>query len=69
LDCVINYDCPAKAKLFVHRVGRAARAGRSGFAYSLIGADEVAFLPDLQLFLGRQDVGVATPSIIAGFVH
>jgi superfamily II DNA/RNA helicase len=56
LDCVINYDCPAKAKLFVHRVGRAARAGRSGFAYSLIGSDEVAFLPDLQLFLGRQDV-------------
>jgi len=33
----------------------------------LIGADEVAFLPDLQLFLGRQDVGVPLPLAISLF--
>ncbi|RZB58826.1 ATP-dependent RNA helicase DDX54 [Asbolus verrucosus] len=53
LDNVINYNFPAKSKLFVHRVGRCARAGRSGTAYSLVGPDEHAYLLDLHLFLGR----------------
>ncbi len=34
-------------------VGRVARAGRSGTAYSIIGPDELAYLIDLHLFLGR----------------
>jgi ATP-dependent RNA helicase DDX54/DBP10 len=41
LDNVINFDFPAKPKIFVHRVGRAARNGRSGTAYSLVSTDEV----------------------------
>lgn len=53
LDNVINYNFPAKAKLFVHRVGRVARAGRSGTAFSIISMDEVPFLLDLHVFLGR----------------
>ncbi|XP_053381877.1 ATP-dependent RNA helicase DDX54-like [Mercenaria mercenaria] len=53
LDNVINYNFPAKAKLFVHRVGRVARAGRSGVAYSLIAPDEVSYVVDLHVFLGR----------------
>ena len=53
LDNVINYDFPPKPKLFVHRVGRAARAGRSGFAYSLLTVDELPYALDLHLFLSR----------------
>lgn len=33
--------------------GRVARAGRSGTAYSLISSDEVPYVLDLHLFLGR----------------
>ncbi|XP_060080406.1 ATP-dependent RNA helicase DDX54-like [Ylistrum balloti] len=53
LDNVINYNFPAKSKLFVHRVGRVARAGRSGTAFSLVAQDEVPYLIDLHVFLGR----------------
>ena len=52
LDNVINYHFPAKSKLFIHRVGRVARAGRTGTAYSLVATDETAYFIDLQLFLG-----------------
>uniref|UniRef100_A0A452SWU8 ATP-dependent RNA helicase DDX54 n=1 Tax=Ursus americanus TaxID=9643 RepID=A0A452SWU8_URSAM len=62
LDNVINYSFPAKGKLFLHRVGRVARAGRSGTAYSLVAPDEVPYLLDLHLFLGR----ALTPAPRAG---
>lgn len=54
LDNVINYDFPAKGKLFVHRVGRVARAGRTGNAHSFLVKEELGFLVDLHLFLGRK---------------
>lgn len=54
LDCAVNYDFPPKAKLFVHRVGRVARAGRAGTAYSLCCRDDLPYLVDLHLFLGRK---------------
>jgi len=61
LDNVINCDFPSKPKLFVHRVGRVARAGRSGHAYSLVSSDEVSYMVDLNLFLGT-DVKTYTPT-------
>lgn len=54
LDCVINFNFPEKAKLFVHRVGRCARAGRSGTAYSLVTFQEFSYMLDLYIFLGRK---------------
>ncbi|XP_051168138.1 ATP-dependent RNA helicase DDX54 [Leptopilina boulardi] len=53
LDYVINFHFPDKSKVFVHRVGRCARAGRTGTAYNIICPDEYAYLLDLHLFLGR----------------
>lgn len=37
LEYVINYDLPWKAESYVHRVGRTARAGRHGKAFTLVG--------------------------------
>ncbi|XP_042242834.1 ATP-dependent RNA helicase DDX54-like [Homarus americanus] len=54
LDNVINFNFPAKPKLFVHRVGRVARAGRSGVAFSFVAPDEAAYLLDLHLFLSKE---------------
>ncbi|KAJ4455350.1 putative DEAD-box ATP-dependent RNA helicase 29 [Paratrimastix pyriformis] len=65
LDLVINFDFPAKPKLFVHRVGRTARAGRTGAAHSLLTYDELPFLVDLALFLGRP-IRVAPPTADVG---
>ncbi|XP_061173182.1 ATP-dependent RNA helicase DDX54-like [Saccostrea echinata] len=64
LDNVINVNFPAKSKLFVHRVGRVARAGREGYAFSLVAQDEVPFLLDLFVFLGRSLILASSHKIL-----
>ncbi|KAJ5894835.1 ATP-dependent RNA helicase dbp10 [Penicillium taxi] len=51
---VINYDFPSQPKIFIHRVGRTARAGRTGWSYNLVRDGDAPYLLDLQLFLGRR---------------
>lgn len=51
---VINYSLPASSKIFVHRVGRTARAGNRGWAYSIVSDNELPYLLDLELFLGKK---------------
>lgn len=64
LSNVINYDFPPQPKIFIHRVGRTARAGRRGWAYSLVRSEDAAYLLDLQLFLGKKlQLGVSTTTI------
>ena len=53
LENVVNYDFPQGARVFVHRVGRTARAGRQGWAWSFVSNTELPYLLDLQLSLGR----------------
>ena len=50
---VINYDFPAQPKIFVHRVGRTARAGQKGWSFSLVRDADAPYLLDLQLFLSK----------------
>ena len=53
MDNVINYDFPSGVRNFVHRVGRTARAGRKGAAWSLVTRDDLPYLLDLQTFLEK----------------
>ena len=54
IDHVIHYSFPPTAKLFVHRSGRAARAGRVGYCWGLVDSEEMPYMVDLHLFLGRK---------------
>ena len=38
VDVVVNYDVPTYVQTYVHRVGRTARAGSSGSAYTMVKA-------------------------------
>jgi ATP-dependent RNA helicase DDX54/DBP10 len=54
MDHVIHYHFPPTAKLFIHRSGRAARAGRIGYCWGLVEPEELPYMVDLHLFLGRK---------------
>lgn len=56
LQNVINFDFPTTLKLFIHRSGRTARAGQKGTSYTLISQDEMAYLHDLSVFVGKKFV-------------
>lgn len=56
---VINYDLPAEAETYVHRIGRTARAGASGDAISFCSGADRAYLRDIEKLLGK-DVPVHT---------
>jgi ATP-dependent RNA helicase RhlB len=50
---VINYDLPQDREDYVHRIGRTARAGRSGRAISLACEDYVYSLEAIEAYLGK----------------
>jgi ATP-dependent RNA helicase RhlE len=51
---VINFDIPAIAKDYVHRIGRTGRAGDKGKAISLVSADEFNLLQDIEKLLNQK---------------
>lgn len=53
LAMVINYDIPNEAENYVHRIGRTARAGKSGKAYTLCCEQDVYSLPAIERYIGK----------------
>ncbi|KAF1332057.1 Dead/deah box RNA helicase, partial [Globisporangium splendens] len=49
VDWIIQYDPPQDPNFFVHRVGRTARAGRTGSAISFLSANEDAYVNFLKI--------------------
>ena len=60
LPQVVNFDLPNVPEDYVHRIGRTARAGSSGHAVSLVSADEIKQLSDIERLIKnkipREDV-------------
>lgn len=51
LEQVVNFDMPYKAEDYVHRIGRTGRAGKEGFAASLMSRDEEYLLEAIERLL------------------
>jgi ATP-dependent RNA helicase RhlE len=64
---VINFDLPNVPESYVHRIGRTARAGASGFAISFCDREERAYLRDIEK-VTRQKITIADNPLGVGFV-
>jgi ATP-independent RNA helicase DbpA len=51
LDAVFNYELPKQAEVYVHRIGRTARAGKQGVAISLVAQHEEWRWQDIEKLL------------------
>ena len=65
LQMVVNYDLPNEAENYVHRIGRTARAGKSGKAYTFCSEQDVYNLPAIERFIDMQiPANVADPALL-----
>ena len=56
---VINFDLPNIPESYVHRIGRTARAGASGIAYSFCDVNERKYLPEIEKLIQKRIAVVA----------
>jgi ATP-dependent RNA helicase RhlE len=63
---VINYDMPNVPESYVHRIGRTARAGRSGVAISFCAAEERGCLRDIEALIKTKIAVVADHALQRG---
>jgi ATP-dependent RNA helicase DeaD len=64
LSHVVNYDVPAAAEAYVHRIGRTGRAGRGGTAITLAEPREHRLLRSIEA-MTKQKIDVATVPTVA----
>jgi ATP-dependent RNA helicase RhlE len=54
IELVVNYDVPPNEEDYVHRIGRTARASRSGMAITLIKPDEFFNFSKIEKLIGSE---------------
>ena len=58
VEYVVSYDVPLDIRKYVHRVGRTARAGRAGTAWTLVEKQEVSISTIVQGQYLKGSVGI-----------
>jgi len=51
---VVNFDLPNETGNYIHRIGRTARAGNAGVAYSFCAAEDRNFLNEIEQIIRRE---------------
>ena len=63
IDCVINFDVPNENELYVHRIGRTARAGQEGVAITIATSKTKGRIIDIENYTKRKIKREEIPSI------
>ncbi|WP_417458346.1 DEAD/DEAH box helicase [Kordiimonas sp.] len=58
---VVNFELPNVPEVYVHRIGRTARAGKSGIAITLCDTEERGLLRDIEKLIGK---GIASDGAV-----
>ena len=66
INLVINYDAPADAEDYVHRVGRTARADATGVAITLVTKEDMPKLNRIEKLIGYRIYHAPLPDFIPG---
>jgi ATP-independent RNA helicase DbpA len=62
LDLVVNVELPFQPEIYVHRIGRTGRAGKTGLAVSLVGPQDRAKVKAIEAAIGSPLERQAAPS-------
>lgn len=62
IDLIINYDIPGDAEDYVHRIGRTARAERSGLAISFINKKDIYRFKQIEKLIEKEVHKIHLPS-------
>jgi ATP-dependent RNA helicase DeaD len=63
IEVVVNYDVPRDEEYYVHRIGRTARAGKRGRAFTFVAGREMGKLAEIQKFAKTRIRRQRVPSI------
>ena len=63
VEAVFNYDLPLDEEYYVHRIGRTARAGRSGKSFTFVGFKDMGRLKDIMRYTKAAIVRAEIPSV------
>lgn len=63
IEAVFNYDIPPDDEYYLHRIGRTARAGKAGQAFTFVTGREIYRIRQIQQFTKTKIIAQKVPSI------